>query len=223
MNIWSRLKGGFAGLAILAFTAGVAGADALDPLAECGEDCRPVGALLSVADAEELARLPAELRATLAEIADRTTTESDIDAQALAMRLTRGTFDGEFDRVKTGRRPCTVYWYGFLDEGSRRVGRHQCRIERKDGRLTVTKVTGDGLAATLYPYGAVRAFVGRTYLEDHKQRSYDRDTPKNAENENYGNKVGVALADGGRLYVVSTNENGFTEPDPTFFEIIAVE
>lgn len=212
------------GSAVLTSIAIEASADALDPLAECGGDCRAVRALLSAADADELQRLPAEVRAALAEIVDRTTMASDLNAQALAMKLARGTFDGNFDRVKTGRRGCIVYWYGFLDEGSRRVGRHQCRIARKDGQITITKVTGDGLAAVAYPYaGAVRAFVGRTYLEDHKQRSYDRERPSNAENENFGNKVGIALADGGRLYLVSINENGFTEPDETFFEIIAVE
>lgn len=211
------------GWAMLASIAIEASADALDPLAECGEDCLAVKGLLSPSDADELARLPAEVRTTVAEIVDRTMV-SDVDAQALVMKLARGAFDADFGKVAAGRHGCIVYWYGFLDEGSRMVGRHQCRTAVKDGRLTVTKVTGDGFAATLYPYaGAVGAFVGRSYLDDHKQRTYDRDTPANAENGNFGNKVGVALADGGRLYLVSINENGFTEPDETFFEIIAVE
>ena len=38
-----------------------------------------------------------------------------------------------------------------------------------------------------------------------------------------GNKIGIVLADRGKLYLLSTNERGFTEPDPTFFEIIVVE
>ena len=196
----------------------------MDALKECGADCRGFLDQLSAADADEMRALPEQVVATLDATMDRATLPSDPAANALAKKLQDGAFDLGFAKIKTGKRPCTVYWYGFLDNASERVGRHQCRVTRTADTLTIEKTTGDGLKALVHPYGQkTKAFIGRTYLPEQKRRAYDKANPANSGNENYGNKVGIVLADKGRLYLLSTNERGFTEPDPTFFEIIAIE
>jgi hypothetical protein len=114
--------------------------------------------------------------------------------------------------------------YGFLDRASERVGTHQCRVTLKNARITVEKLTGDGLSANLQPYaGGAQAFIGRTFLPEHPELTYDPNSPANAANDNYGNKVGLALTNEGRLYLIDINERGFTEPDLTFFEVLEVE
>ena len=102
--------------------------------------------------------------------------------------------------------------------------RHQCRIARSGAGLTLEKLTGDGFNATISPCkDAARVVVGRTFLRDQKERGYDAAQPANRGNDNFGNKVGMAYADGGRLLVLSINERGFTEPDDTFFEVLLLE
>ena len=211
--------------AVVAFAPGAARAEfAVAALYfSCDADCKAVRARLAEADAKELANLPAQVTETLAVIADAGP-PADGQADAVAARLREGPFDGAFDKVRTGTRTCTVYWYGFLDIASQRVGTHQCRLTRKDGRLVVEKRTGDGLHAEIAAYaGPVRAFLGRSFLPGHTEQRYDAGNPANAANDNYGNKVGLALADRGRLYLIDIGERGFTEPDRTFFEVIAIE
>lgn len=190
---------------------------------DCGSDCKALRATLSEADASELANVPSQVTETLAVIADGGM-PANAKADAVAALLRKGPFDGAFGKVKTGKRACAVYWYGFLDNASERLGSHQCRVSRKAGKLVVEKLTGDGLYAEITPYaGSVHAFVGRTFLPGQTERRYDGDNPANSSNENFGNKVGLALADRGRLYLVNINERGFTEPDHAFFEVIAIE
>lgn len=210
----------FAALATPALAAPYA---VLTAIGTCAEPCAvPPG--LAAVDADELKRLSSQVIATLQATADRATLPADKAAETLAAKLAGGDFDGDFRKVKTGKKACVVYWYGFLDNRSERVGRHQCRVSRKDGGLVIEKTTGDGLYGTLTPYsGRSQALVGRTYLSDHKFRRYDAKRPDNPENENFGNKVGLVLADKGKLYFLSINERGFTEPDQTFFELIAIE
>lgn len=191
---------------------------------ECGAECRAVRDRLADADATELANVPAQVTETLAVIREAKTGSSNAQADIVAAKIARGTFDGVVDRVKVGTRSCTVYWYGFLDRHSERVGTHRCRVSRDGGKLVVEKLTGDGLRADVLPYaGTVRAFVGRTYLPDQPERAYARDKPANAGNSNYGNKVGLVLADKGRLYLIDIEERGFDEPDRSFFEAIVVD
>ncbi|HZP21774.1 MAG TPA: hypothetical protein VFB16_16410 [Bauldia sp.] len=211
---------------MLALPAGAALAD--EPLvpklpAECGAPCAAVKAMLTAEDADELGRLVPQVAHGLT-IGERAMLPLDNDAEMVLRRSVLVATDGRFDKVKTGIRTCTVYWYGFLDHGSEKVGTHLCKVSRKGGVLGVEKTTGDGMLVSLYPYAApVDAYVGRTFTSDQIERKYDKDHPANDENDNYGNKVGLALADKGRLYLVSINERGFSDPDLNFFEIIAIE
>ncbi len=97
-------------------------------------------------------------------------------------------------------------------------------MERNGDRLTLTKLSGDRLAADLRALGAgARALVGRTFLADQPERSYDAAQPANRSNANFGNVVGLAFADGAGMLVVSADMRGFTEPDETFFQVLVVE
>ena len=176
---------------------------------------------LADSDATELRALPAQVARTLANSAG---SAADAKADAIGRIVGAGSFDNDFDRIKPGPRSCIVYWYGFLDNASERVGSHQCRIGRKGPDLTIEKLTGDGFLATISPCkGSGHMFVGRTFLREQKERRYDPVHPANKGNDNFGNKVGMAYADGGRLFILSINERGFTEPDDAFFEVLTVE
>ena len=189
----------------------------------CGAPCQAVRAQLTPADASELTALPGQVAHTLS-LSERAMLPLDNQAELVLRRIAQGKNDGNFDRVRPGKHLCTVYWFGFLENGSEKVGTHSCRIVRKNGVITVGKSTGDGFSATLLPYdGSLRAVVGRTFLPEQKERTYDRDKPANSGNENYGNKVGLAIADNGRLYLISINERGFTDPDTSFFEVLAID
>ena len=180
-----------------------------------------LGEQLADADAKELRALPAQVARTLANSAG---SAADAKADEIARIVGAGSFDNDFVRINPGRHNCVVYWYGFLDNASERVGSHQCRIARKGPDLTVEKLTGDEFIATISPCkGSGHMVVGRTFLREQKERGYDAVHPANKGNENFGNKVGMAYADGGRLFVLSINERGFTEPDDAFFEVLAVE
>lgn len=195
-----------------------------NPLAECDAGCRSVLAALAPADAAALEALPGRAALTIAEIRGTPGLPSDAGAEAVLDRLLAGSFTGSLGAVGTGERSCTLYWYGFLDEASRRVGTHRCRIERAGDGLTLIKLTGERLSAAVEPLDeATGVLVGRTYLEGHRIRSYDASRPTNPENENFGNHVGLVFADGGGLLVVSAAMLGFTEPDETFFAVLAVE
>jgi hypothetical protein len=185
---------------------------------------RDLRSALTGEDVAEIEKLPAQILATIATAGDRATMPTDANADAVAARIADGSFDGAFDKIKPGTRACTVNWYGFLDNRSERVGRHQCKISKQGDAISVSKISGDRLTATLVPYlPGAEVFIGRTFLAGHKNHAYDKSLPANPENENYGNKVGLALADRGKLYLLSINERGFTEPDDSFFEVIVIE
>jgi hypothetical protein len=117
---------------------------------------------------------------------------------------------------------CTVWWYGFLRDGARKVGTHQCTVSAGGkGGLVIEKTTGDLFhAETVSWENGMTAFAGRTWLPGHAETRYDPAHPENRENGNYGNKVGLVLRSGERLFLVSIDERGMTEPDPTYFEIL---
>jgi hypothetical protein len=195
-----------------------------NPIAVCETNCQGILAALAPADAVSLEELADRVALTIEANAGTPGLPSDPGAEAALARLTGGALSGTLGEVGTGERSCTLYWYGFLDEASRRVGTHRCRIERDGDRLTVAKLTGERLAGLVQPLGeSAGILVGRTYLDGHQQRSYDPARPTNAENENFGNHVGFAFADGGALVVISADMLGFTEPDETFFELLVIE
>lgn len=186
------------------------------PLQLVGDPALP----FSPDDQAQLSALRDQVRATLADIAAKRLPSNGQAATVKAM------LDG---RVKTddiasalpGPYRCTVYWYGFLDEGARRVGAHRCVVSAGgNGALYITKNTGEGFYAETVPWvDGLTAFAGRSYLPGHGQTRYDPDQPENSENGNFGNKVGLVLRSGERLFLVSIDERGMSPKDPTFFEI----
>jgi len=172
-------------------------------------------------DLEQLADLREQVRATL----------GDLEKQGLAANGQAATVAAMIDgkvasdavaAAEPGPYRCIVWWYGFLDEGARKVGTHQCTVSPgKDSRLVIEKTTGDRFHAETVPWENGRtAFAGRTWLPDQAETRYDPARPANAENDNYGNKVGLVLRSGERLFLVSIDERGMSPPDPTYFEIL---
>jgi hypothetical protein len=211
-----------AALALPAF-AGPAGW--ADPLAQCGERCEAVIDILHPADTGWLRILPPRAAETIRSIEADPALTWDEDARAALDRLEAAPFVFDPTAVRQGERQCTVYWYGFLDEGGGRVGTHRCRLEWIDGdQLSITKVTGDGLTGVFRPVesgGAI--FIGRSFLPDHRERDYDPAAPLNVANQNYGNVVGIAVNDGAGLMLLTADLLGFTEPDDTYFGLLVVE
>ncbi|WP_157928948.1 hypothetical protein [Pararhizobium haloflavum] len=186
----------------------------------CDAACQQTEGLMAQEDLHSIRDLSARVAATLEDL-DARDEAHDSETDRIADLVSSGAPDLDYTVVVPGSYRCTVYWYGFLDQGARRVGTHRCEIEENEGGMEVRKVSGERLTAGLFPWAdGVRAYMGRTFLEDHAQTTYDRDAPTNGENDNFGNKVGVALADGGTLYLVSGQSRGMAPPDPTFFEVI---
>ncbi|MFZ2099191.1 MAG: hypothetical protein WAU86_01340 [Oricola sp.] len=173
--------------------------------------------------AQDLAQL-ADLRArVLATLADMTAKGLAANGQADTVQamLDGKVKSDDLGSTAPGPYRCTVYWYGFLDEGASRVGAHRCTVAAGDkGGLVIDKTTGDRFHAVTVPWeNGLTAFAGRTFLPNHDETRYDPDNPANRANDNYGNKVGLVLRSGERLFLVSIDERGMSPPDPTFFEI----
>jgi hypothetical protein len=189
----------------------------------CTGTCQELLQSLAPEDATALRELPERVARTLEEFdgEDYELLPAPVQgALARVQNLGRTTAIA----LNPDKRGCTLFWFGFLDEGGSVVGRHQCRIDEKDGELSLTKLTGEGLSVRLVELEGGNVAVGRTYLPEQKERHYDRDRPNNRGNENFGNFVGLAFPDeGGRLVIVSADMHGHTEPDDTFFEVLVVE
>lgn len=171
-------------------------------------------------DLKQLTAISDQVRATLNDMAAR---GFSIDGNAATVEaLLEGKVKS--DAVATapvGDYRCTLYWYGFLDKGEDRVGTHQCTVSREQGGgLVIDKTTGDRLHAETAPWNGRTAYAGRSFLPDHAETRYDPAHPDNAQNDNYGNVVGLVFRSGERLFLVSTGERGMTEPDPTFFSVL---
>jgi hypothetical protein len=182
----------------------------------------PAAMPLDPADAAEIDMMREVAQETLAQIerAGEPLSEEAMDAAGAMMAL-GGPIDE--DGVDMGPKSCTVYWYGFLDQGARRVGSHRCRLTDTSDGFLVEKLSGERLSARVTNADGAAIYAGRSFLEGHAQTSYDRDQPLNAENENFGNKVGIAAAQDQRLYLLTTQARGMQPPDPTFFELLVVE
>jgi len=190
----------------------------------CAADCKRFHSLLPDEDQEELLRLPAQVKGTLESLSLEPALSRDKRADAIAEDLLGGVLDGDFSQLKAGPRICTVYYYGFLDEGSRHVGTHRCKISWHDGRPLIEKATGERLKIELLPYyNSVWAFMGRTFDSDDRERNYDRSKPVNQFNDSYGNKVGLAVMHESQVYLISINESGFQTFDDTYFELIVIQ
>lgn len=198
----------------------LAWATALEP---CTTECAATLAPLAAVDADALRALPVRVASTLAAIADPALPMDAAAGSALDAALPLGA--GDLVAVTTGDRACTVYWYGFLDNAGQTVGQHRCRVTRgADGMLTVEKLSGELLYAEVTPVATgTGVAVGRTSLDGHAIRRYDAVTADNAENNNFGNVVGLAFADGARLVIVDGDQRGISPPDDTYFAVLVVE
>jgi hypothetical protein len=177
---------------------------------------------LAPSDGADLQAMKETAWTTLGELGESGQTLEPAAMEAAQAAL--GNLDGASTaEVTPGSYACTIYWYGFLDQGAREVGDHQCRVSEIEGGFNVEKLTGERLAATLFLTGDGLVYVGRTFLEGHAEIAYDADDPVNAENENFGNKVGlVATTDDAMVYLLSTQARGMYPKDETFFEVIAL-
>ncbi|WP_245413548.1 hypothetical protein [Mangrovicella endophytica] len=199
---------------------------------DCDDACRTNLAVLVDADRRQIAALPDQVLQTLAETRGGDETSGIAFARMAAERLARATAGetgGEgalkpAGAVAAGTRACTVYWFGFLDKPSQKVGSHRCKIDKDETEVRVTKLTGDGLTAQFLPLaGDLSAYAGRSYLAEQTERDYDGKHPDNEENANFGNKVGLAGLVDDQLALVSIDERGMSPQDPTFFEVIVVD
>jgi hypothetical protein len=171
-------------------------------------------------DSQELAALPGQVRRTLDEIAARGL-PSNGQADTVAAILDGSVKSDDVAATPPGSYRCTVYWYGFLDEGVRKVGTHACTVGIADRGLTIEKTTGERLSArTVAMESGTTAYYGRSFLPGHQQTEYDPENPANRENANFGNKVGIVLRSGERLFLVSIDERGMSPSDRSFFEIM---
>lgn len=192
--------------------------------------CDEVKKILAPGDFSELQSIPETIARTLAEVRNRKGPREDAVAGAILKQIADAELEPDpVAAVKTGRVKCTTYNFGFLSNAAERVGGHQCdvRMVRIGGNLaslTVNKVTGDGFFADIKPYRVnAMAFVGRTFLPGHALRRYNAGAPRNRENDNYGNKVGLLISIAGKPALLTINQNGFTDADPTYFEVTILE
>lgn len=186
----------------------------------CSADCADTEKLVGETDRAELAGIEGQVRRTLAELESKNLPSND-QAKAVAAAFAAGGERFDPSKVAPGDYRCTVYWYGFLENGAQRVGAHKCRVGSENGAIAIEKLTGEGLRAKLMPWrNSSTAYLGRTYIEDQPERGYDPDRPDNTGNANFGNKVGLVVGDASTFYLVSIDDRGMQPKDTTFFEAI---
>lgn len=200
--------------------------DAMGPCPFC-DDVRKITTETEFA---ELTGLPVMIERTIADVVGRRGPLEDAKGRTYLDLLAKVAFDPDpYAAIKAGNARCTIYHVGFLDNAVQRVGEHQCvvRMVLIGGELTsltIEKTSGDGFHANVKRFRVnAPAFLGRTYLKGHAVTRYNQAQPFNKENRNFGNKVGVLVSLGGKPVLLSMNQNGFTEPDSTFFEMMVLE
>ncbi|MFM9940172.1 MAG: serine/threonine protein kinase [Hyphomicrobiaceae bacterium] len=192
--------------------------------------CDDVKKLINPDEFSQLTGIPAIIERTVAEVANRRGPREDAKARVILEKLARNDIDIDpVGVVKTGNVKCTTYNFGFLDNAAERVGQHQCivrsvQIGGELTSLTIEKTTGDLFHLNVKKFRVnAMAYLGRTYLKGHAITRYNQARPRNAENKNYGNKVGLLIALDGRPALISIDQAGFTEPDATYFEVTVLE
>src|SRR5262245_59944199 len=90
------------------------------PTPRSGPGCDFSG--LTEPDAAELRALPAQVTRTLTAIKGQSGLPAEPKAGEIAEVIGAGGFDNDIDGIKTGKHGCVIYWYGFLDTASQRVG-----------------------------------------------------------------------------------------------------
>ena len=192
--------------------------------------CDDVRKLVTPAEFAQLQSIPDMIERTWLEVQNRKGPREDAAARRILEQLVAADLTPDpLAAVKTGKVKCTTYHFGFLDNAAERVGTHQCmvrmvRIGGELSSLTLEKETGDGFHGSFKRYRVnAMAWIGRTSLKGHQQTRYNLAVPRNAENTNFGNKVGILVSLGGKPALLSLDQSGFTSPDPTFFEVTVLE
>lgn len=222
------------GLAIVSGRVGEAAVERICVMDKQSEEAELGGELpMAAATGDALGFLASEDRAdldTTRAAAERTLAEIESSGEPLdagAMDAADNALTGLNDTFSAialapGAYACTVYWYGFLDQGARRVGDHRCRVSEAETGTIIEKISGERLAANLIVDEDRTVYVGRTFLEGQSENAYDAANPAIAGNSNFGNKVGLAAQLGESVYLISTQARGMQPKDETFFEIIAL-
>lgn len=192
--------------------------------------CDDVKKLVTDEEFGQLKGLPAMIDRTIAEVINRRGPREDARARMLMEQLIKIDLEPDpLAAIKAGAVKCTTYNFGFLDNAAERVGQHQCMVRMvliggELTSLTIEKTTGDGFHANVKKFRVnALAYLGRTYLKGHAVTRYNQARPRNAENRNFGNKVGLIVSLGGRPALITMDQSGFTETDPTFFEVTLLE
>ncbi len=192
--------------------------------------CDDVAKSLTPEDAQQLRDLPAVIERTWLDVRNRRGPRENAAAHVLLDKLVAVDLQPDpLANLKLGRVKCTTYEVGNLENAAERVGTHACdlRMVRVGGEvtsLTLEKATGDGFFASFKPYRThAMAYLGRSFLKGHAVTRYNAAVPKNRENDNFGNVTGLLVSLGGKPALLSINQNGFTDPDPTYFQIIVLE
>ena len=192
--------------------------------------CDDVAKRLTPGDAQELKDIAGVIERTWDDVRDRRSPGDNAAARAILEQLAKAEIEPDpMAKLKLGRIKCTTYNFGFLDKAAERTGTFACdlrmvRIGGEVSSLTLERANGDGFHASFKPYRLnVMAYLGRTFLKGHAVTRYNAAVPKNRENTNYGNKTGLLVTLAGKPTLISSNKNGVTEPDDTFFEVIVLE
>jgi serine/threonine protein kinase len=195
--------------------------------------CDEVKKILSPADYAEIERIPRVIGETWVDVKDKEGPRENANARRILEYVASQTAipsGPSTEQVIQNRRyKCTKYDFGFLSNAAELTGTHQCEVKatRVNNALqsfTVQQLTGDGFFAEVRPLTVkAGAFAARTFLKGHAITRYNPAIPKNRENTNYGNMVGLQVNLGGKIALISINKNGFTSDDPTYFQVMLLE
>lgn len=195
----------------------------------CDAACETSLSALAEADRADILALPGRMARALEAHAGTTLSEGPAAARETLLALVAAAERGEtgdgaraLTEEAAGTRACTLYYFGYGNEASRTVGRHQCSVSAApDGTLTVEKTSGERLAAAIRPLTpGFSAFVGRTFEAGASVQAYDAQSPDGTDGT--GNAVGLAAADGGRILLASSQMRRF-EADGDFFWVLALD
>lgn len=186
----------------------------------CAAGCASTEKHIGETGLSQLTGIEGQVRRTLADL-DAKKLSSNDQAKAVAAMFETGEGAVDPSAIEAGTYRCTVYWYGFLENGAQRIGAHKCRVGSDGEAVVIEKLTGEGLRAKLVPWrDGATAYVGRTYTDGQPERAYDPAHPDNEGNANFGNTVGLVVGDASRFYLVGIDERGMQPKDTTFFEVM---